>query len=125
MRNEYLFSANLIFVVHFLLVLVVAFGWLIPGKFFYVFLTFFVLTFISEIAFGYCALTKIEFDLRRRIDPDKKFDKSCIAHYIRSWRGLPPRESFITQKTFLQNNSFIILMLGLLLVSLLWRIFVY
>jgi len=124
-KNLYKIYANFVFVLHFILVLVVVFGWLIPGDFFYVFLIFFSLTLISEILLGYCVLTKIEFDLRKKIDPDKKFDKSCIVHYIRSWRGLSPREPVINKNNFFQKNSFIFIMLGLLSVSLLWRVFVY
>lgn len=124
-KNFYKTSADFVFVLHFVLVLIVVFGWLVPGRFFYVFLTFFALTLISEITFGYCVLTKIEFDLRRKIDPNQKFDKSCIAHYVRKWKGLPPREPFVGQKNFFQKNSFIFIMLGLLIISLLWRVFVY
>lgn len=82
--------ANVIFLMHLSLVLIVCIGWLFPSIF-YLFLTLLVGTALSEVFLGYCILTKWEFGLRRKINSTKQFDTSCIFHYGRALFGLAPR----------------------------------
>lgn len=121
-RNKiilYNFLADTIFIIHFALVLSVIFSWLFPSLFYY-FLVLWVLTFVSEILFGRCVLTNLEFDLRRKIDPTKKFEKSCIVHYTKIWFGLKPKAQ-VPKNTFIKRNSFKIILIVLLCVSIAYR----
>jgi hypothetical protein len=118
----YIFVADIIFVIHFLLVLSVVFSWLFPKLFVY-FLVLWTFTFISEILFGRCVLTNWEFDLRRKIFPDSKYEKSCMVHYYRKLFGLEIRENREQkEKTILQKNSFKIILIVLLAVSLVYNL---
>jgi hypothetical protein len=119
-RISKLVAAEIVFAIHFILVAIVALGWLIPG-FFYAHLTLLVLTISSEILLGYCILTRIEFGIRRKLDPALVFDKSCMVHYIRKWRGLAPRPSSALKLSFFKKNAFFFILLGLGALSLAYR----
>lgn len=105
-RFWYQIGANTIFAIHLLLVILVVFGWLLDSLF-YVFLFALFATFLSEVLLGYCFLSKWEFYIRRRIDPSRNFDKSCIGHYFRLFFGLKPRVLVENKKTFFKKYSFI------------------
>lgn len=99
------FQAGIIFSAHFVLVLIVAVGWLVPGLF-YLHTALLAATIMSEILFGYCVLTRLEFGLRKKLNPDAVFDRSCIAHYTRKWRGLHPRPAIIGRPNLRQRWQF-------------------
>ncbi|HEY4480322.1 MAG TPA: DUF2784 family protein [Candidatus Paceibacterota bacterium] len=115
--------ADLVFIVHLGLVLLVVFGWLIPALF-YFFLGALVATFLSEIFLSYCFLSRMEFNLRKKIDPAKIYDKSCIVHYTRVLFGLPPRLASVTPVGFFKKNSFKFVLLTLFVVSISYRVLV-
>lgn len=121
-----LLLANTIFIIHFAVVLINMVGWLFPGWFFYAYLTAWFLAFAVDMLWSTCPLTYLEFGIRKKLDPHSTFDKSCIAHYMRKWRGLSPRP-FVEKgdKTFWGRYSFVFIMLGLLVLSLLWQMLVY
>jgi hypothetical protein len=100
-------SADFVFFIHLLLIFTVAFGWLIPGLF-YTHLTLVVLTLLSELLWGYCLLTRLEFGIRKKLNPALLFDTSCIIHYVRKWKGLAPRIISSDKKSFLKKNGFLI-----------------
>ena len=110
----YTTTANIIFLFHTALVLIVCLGWLFPS-FFYIFIVFLVATALSEIFLGYCFLTKWEFYLRRKMYPEKVFDSSCIFHYGRVVFGLPPRPTVNKKEAgfFKKYSSLLILLLPL------------
>lgn len=115
-----------VFVIHFVVVLITAVGWIFPGTFFYVYLTAWFLAFAVDMLWSTCPLTYLEFSIRKKLDPHSTFDKFCIAHYMRTWRGLSPRPFVETKdKTFWGRYSFVFIMLGLLVLSLLWQALVY
>lgn len=113
------FVADTIFTTHLFLVLFVSLGWLVP-KFFTTFLVLWVLTFLSEIFFGRCVLTNLEFSIRKKIEPYKQFEKSFITHYTRSLLGLKPRLEK-KEKNFLQRNSFKFILVILLSVGVVYN----
>ncbi len=113
--------ANIIFLFHLSLVLVICLGWLFPSLF-YIFILFLIATALSEITLGYCFLTKWEFDLRRKIYPTKIFDSSCIFHYIRAVFRLPPRvPANKAEAGFLKKYSSLLVLLLPLLGAILVR----
>lgn len=116
--------ANLVFLVHLGLVLLVVLGWLVPSLF-YFFLGAVVATITSEILLRYCVLSKLEFWIRKKIDPHKVYDKSCIVHYSRALAGLPPRAlQNPVELTFFKKNTFVFLLGFLLLIGISYRVFI-
>lgn len=72
--------ANLVLLVHLILVFVILFGWYFPAiKYFY--LASLILTLLSESFYGYCILTKWEFDLRKKVEPDLDYDYAFLSYY--------------------------------------------
>ena len=119
----YLTLANVVFILHLALVLIVAFGWLIPSMY-YVFLVLLAAVFLMDLFLGYCPLTPLEFGIRKKLDPTKTYDSSCIAHYMRALFGQKPRVETKENPTFLKKHSFKFILLGLFMVSTLFRLFV-
>lgn len=119
----YQIAADFVFLLHLILVCIVAVGWLIPG-FFYVHLILLLATFLSEIFLGFCPLTTLEFGIRKKLDPSLLFDKSCMVHYLRKWRGLGPRPLVSNKSSFFKKNSFIFILLILGILSFAYRFFI-
>jgi len=80
MKFLYRLGANTLFLLHVLLVIVVVFGWMVP-KIWPLYLTALVVTLISDIVFGYCLLSKWEFDLRKKIDPSTDYNFTWTTFY--------------------------------------------
>ena len=122
--KQFLYSslASLVFVIHLILVSVVTFGWL-NGDLYLLFLGALVATVISELIYGSCLLSTWEFNLRRKIDPSKKYDASCIVHYGRKLFGLPPRIPTNTPKTFFQKYSFLMILMVLLIIATIYNLY--
>lgn len=72
--------ADLILLIHLLLVFVILFGWHYP-QIKYLYLVSLTVTLLSELFFGYCILTKWEFKIRKRIEPALNYDYSFISYY--------------------------------------------
>lgn len=71
---------NIIFVIHSITLLIILFGWTIPSIW-YVYIGVLVLTLLSELSFGYCILSKWEFDLRKKIDPSLNYNYHWSTFY--------------------------------------------
>ena len=72
--------ANLILLIHLALVFVILFGWHFESiKLVYI--SALVLTLASEVFLGYCILTKWEFDLRKKDEPNLDYDYSFLSYY--------------------------------------------
>jgi len=89
-------TAEIIFLVHIAVVAILLFGWLVPGLWPFYF-TLLVATLISDLYFGYCILSKWEFDLRKRIDPDLKYDYSFTSYYTYKLTNLHIGHTFIVR----------------------------
>ncbi|MBP9710895.1 MAG: DUF2784 family protein [Candidatus Pacebacteria bacterium] len=80
MKVLYRTGADAIFILHFLLVLLVVFGFLLPS-FWYLYMAALVATLISDLVFGYCILSKWEFDLRKKINPKINYNFTWTTYY--------------------------------------------
>jgi len=78
--NKNKIFANLILAVHLILVLIILFGWHFP-KIKYVYLATLIVTLLSELLFGYCLLTKWEFDFRKKSEPTLDYDYAFLSYY--------------------------------------------
>jgi len=76
----YRITAEFIFVLHCVVVAVIAFGWVLPSLR-YLYLAVLVATLFSMVAFGHCFLSKWEFFLRRKINPHLDYNYSFSSYY--------------------------------------------
>ena len=117
-------GADFVFWIHLAVVLLVVVGWLWP-KLFYPSIILLAATLLSEIFLGFCPLTRLEFGIRKKLDPRLSFDKSCTSHYTRKWRGLPPREMREVVGSFFKRKSFLFVLLGLAAVNIAYNTLIH
>jgi hypothetical protein len=80
MRTLARLGADCIWLLHFLVVVVVLFGWTVPRiEALYAFTLISVL--LSNIWWDYCFLSKWEFDLRRFAEPELDYDYTYTSYY--------------------------------------------
>ena len=96
MNFLYRTAANLIFVFHFFLVLLVLFGWLVPSLW-YLYMATLVATLISDLVFGYCILSKWEFSLRRLVNPKLNYDFTWTTYYTHKFTNQKVSHRFFKQ----------------------------
>lgn len=86
-KITYRILADLIFILHVGVVIVIVIGWYYPAlQNFNLIVTLIVL--VSEIYFGYCPLTKWEFVLRKKLEPNLNYDSGFISYYVYKIFGL-------------------------------------
>lgn len=124
-RFALLTAAGAVFAVHLAVVIIVSVGWLVPSLF-YVYIALFAATLYAELFLEHCPLTRLEFGIRRRLDPTRVFDTSCIMHYGRAFFGKLPRPSAdpARKTTFLKAHSFVFVLSGVFVASLVYRFLV-
>lgn len=94
MKYFYRILADLIFILHATILIIALFGWLVPSLW-YVYMTILILTLLSDVAFGYCILSKWEFDLRKKIDPSVNYRYSWTTFYTYKFTQNVISETFI------------------------------
>lgn len=95
MKYLYRISADLILILHFLVVIIVLFGWFKPD-FWYFYMGTLVATLLSDLMFGYCILSKWEFNLRKKIEPDKNYDFRWTTYYTYKFTSIHISNRFYT-----------------------------
>jgi hypothetical protein len=80
MNLVYKIGANVIFILHLILVLLVIFGWAIPTML-TIYMAALVATLASDIVFGYCILSKWEFNLRKKLNPLLDYNYTWTTFY--------------------------------------------
>lgn len=80
MKLLYRIGADAIFIAHLVLVLVAVFGFLVPSIW-YFYMGVLVATLVSDLAYGYCILSKWEFDLRKKLDPSINYNFTWTTYY--------------------------------------------
>lgn len=63
-----------------MVVFIILFGWVFPSMWPLYMIILFV-TFVQDLLFGYCFLSKWEFALRRAVDPQLRYDWSFSSYY--------------------------------------------
>jgi hypothetical protein len=90
----YRLSADLIFLFHFVVVMIILFGWLVPVIWpLYMFTL--VVSLISDIVFGYCLLSKWEFVLRKKFNPSINYDYDFTTYYTYRLTNRTIRDNFM------------------------------
>lgn len=73
-------AAEAIFLTHFVVLIVVLFGWIFPAIW-WIYMTVLLATFVSNAALGRCVLSDWEFSLRQKYDPSTSYDYSYSSYY--------------------------------------------
>ena len=96
MKWLYVWTANLIFIIHFCLGVFFLIGWNFP-KYHFVY-WFLMSSWIgSWIFLGYCPLSKWEFTLRNKYDKTINPNREIIQHYLEKFTGIKvPSKTIIT-----------------------------
>lgn len=86
-RIKYRILANIVFLFHLLVVFIILFGWYFHFLNF-IYICVLLVTLFSEIFLGYCPLTKLEFDLRKKLIPSLNYDYSFLSYYAYKLTGI-------------------------------------
>lgn len=116
MKPLYKIYADLIFIAHLVTLLIILLGWVVPSIW-YLYISVLVLTLLSELAFGYCILSKWEFDLRKKINPSLNYNYHWSTFYTYKFTQGRISEKFFDYVTviFLVMSLFINLYLRFLI----------
>ena len=72
--------ANLSFLIHIVVVLVILFGWAFSGLDL-IYPLVLIIALMLESTLGYCLFTRIEFWLRKKIDPNLNYDFAYLSYF--------------------------------------------
>ncbi len=73
-------AADIVFVAHFLVIVIIGIGWLFPSIW-YLYMAILFGTLLSELFFSYCILSKWEYQLRRIADPAVEYEYEFASYY--------------------------------------------
>ena len=82
--NHYIYLANFIFFIHALLFVYALFGWLVPVSI-WIYIGVLFVALVLDLYFGYCFLSKWEFDLRKKVDPETNYVYNFSSYYADKW----------------------------------------
>jgi len=94
MRSIYKITADMIFVIHFFVLALAVLGWLAPSLWHF-YMGVLILALLSDIILGYCFLSKWEFNLRKKFNPKKKYNRAWSTFYTRALTS-----KYLTEKKF-------------------------
>lgn len=80
MKFLYRFCADVMWLVHFLVVCIALFGWFIPSIWL-LYMAVLVGTLVSTLTLGHCILSKWEYELRKKINPAVTYDFPYASYY--------------------------------------------
>lgn len=80
MKTAYRILANLFFLAHIIIVFLILFGFLFQ-PIYAIYLLLLISTLLSELLLGYCPMTKLEFDMRRKIESGLTYDYSFFSYH--------------------------------------------
>lgn len=87
-------AAETIFVTHAISIVIIVCGWAVPVLYpFHL-----VLLFgggLLQMMLGHCFLSRLEFALRKKLDPNIAYDSAYITHYMQSIFGDQIRPAFM------------------------------
>lgn len=87
-------AAETIFIAHAVSIAIIAFGWAVPA----LYPVHLILLFgggVLQMMLGHCFLSRIEFALRKKLDPTIAYDPAYITHYMQSIFGNQIRPAFM------------------------------
>lgn len=100
MKFFYRIIADTICLIHLFVVSIALFGWLIP-KLQPFYIATLIITLLSDLAFGYCILSKWEFDIRKKIDQSINYDFAWTTYYTRKFTKKNISNSFYKKSSLI------------------------
>ena len=116
MKLFYRIIADVICLIHLFVILVALFGWLVPSIW-YLYMVTLAVALLSDLVYGYCILSKWEFDLRKKIDPATNYDFAWTTYYTHKFSKAN------VSNNFFEKISLIFLALSLF-INIYFRFFV-
>ena len=80
MHILYRVGADIFWLIHFVVVCIALFGWLVP-QIWLLYIAVLIGTLASTLTFGYCILSKWEFDLRKKSNPTLSYEYAYASYY--------------------------------------------
>lgn len=108
-------AAEIIFVLHTALVVLLLLGWLLQAPFYYVYVAALSLTFLSQFIWRYCVFTTWEFYFRRIADPSIEKTPYYLSYYAYK---LFPGAAAAVSDAFIDRISLIFLSVSILAAAL-------
>ena len=83
MKNKTIdfWKVNILFLIHFILVFIIFFGWMLPSVHF-IYISVLFATLLCWTFLGYCPITKWEFNIRRKYEPELDYRNEYIEYYF-------------------------------------------
>lgn len=83
MRNKTIdfWKVNILFVLHFIFVFIILFGWIFPSLHF-IYISILLGTLLCWIFLGYCPITKWEFNIRKKYEPELNYKNEYLEYYF-------------------------------------------
>ncbi len=100
--------ANAIFLIHATVVFLAFFGWLF-SKIWLIYMAVLILTLISDIVFGYCILSKFEFSIRKKLNPETNYNYTFSSYYTYKLTNHKISDKFIINVAYVFLTSSILI----------------
>lgn len=100
--------ANIVFVVHVIVFVYGLFGWLIDHSI-WIYVSTLLGMLVLDIYFGYCILSKWEFDLRKKVNPDVDYPYHFSSYYTDRLLGKQLSPTFFTKAIY----TFLVFSIGI------------
>ena len=94
MKNLSRFGADILFILHFFVVIIGLFGWMVESIW-YLYMILLITTLISGIFLGYCFLSKWEFFLRKMRNPKLSYNYNWTSFYTHKFTNNKLSNTFI------------------------------
>ena len=80
-KKSDLLVANILFVLHFIFMGIILFGWMF-SEIYFLYIAVLLITLFCWIFLGYCPVTKWEFKIRRKYEPGLNYKNEYMEYYV-------------------------------------------
>ena len=87
-------GADILFMLHFFIVIIGLFGWMVESIW-YLYMSVLIITLISGLTLGYCFISKWEFTLRKIKNPELSYNYNCTSFYTHKFTNNKLSNTFI------------------------------
>ncbi len=74
-------AVNILFILHFIFVIIIFFGWVFPSIHF-IYVLILSGTLLCWVVLGYCPITRWEFNIRRKYEPNLNYKNEYLEYYF-------------------------------------------
>lgn len=87
-------GADILFVLHFFIVMIVLFGWILESIWYFYMATL-IITLIFDLIFNYCFISKWEFVLRKILNSELNYNYNWTSFYTHKFANKRLSDTFI------------------------------